>query len=328
MRSLLLSKDEQGLVIFHIWKSLSYGSRIILAIMAILFGGFLQYYAYINSLINEFLFPVGVLVLFFGNLLLLVKGYNNKIKLDKYSAEKEWVTVDEEQLERILKINRKTKAWDVSSLDITNVLGVFMFILVVGIFLLVGVSDLFVSHFARKIIIVNTIVLFVPHWFTGVRRITTTPKLVSKINLFKYLMSGYKQILKDHIINYLVYVEGENEMLPKDVKMKIKFKDQPENFLGLYAQISLNNVNDRDYPYFYVVLVANVQSDILEKVFDKIDTPLKVIKEYKTEGDIELIVIRQKTTKTSGYHTKPKAMVQIFDAGLKSYKLLQDKTIM
>lgn len=326
MRSLFLTKDEQGIVIFHIWKSLNYGKRMLLAIMIVLFGGFLQFYAYVNNLTIEPIITLSVFIILAGNLLLLVKGYNNKIKLDRYKAEKDWVTVDEEQLNKIVDINKKTKNWDASSLDITNFLGVFVFILVVGILALVGESSLFQSSFARKVIVLNTIVLLVPHWITGVRRITTTPKLVNKIKLFKYLMSGYKQLLKEETVDYLVYVQGKDEMLPRDVKMKIKFKDQPDDFLGMYAQISLNNVNDRDYPYFYVVLVAKAKSEVLKHIFDTIETPQKVIKEYKTEDDIELIVIRQKTTKTSGYHTKPKAMVHIFDAGLKSYILLLDKT--
>jgi hypothetical protein len=322
MRSLFLTKGEQGIVIFHIWKSLDYGKRMLLAILAVLLGGFLQFYAYVNNLTNDFVLTLSVLIIFTGNLLLIVKGYNNKIKLDKYTAEKDWVKVDEEQLNKIVNINKKTKSWDTSSLDITNFLGVFVFILVVGILALVGESNLFQSSFARKVIVLNTIVLFVPHWITGVRRITTTPKLVNKINLFKYLMSGFKQLLREDTLDYLVYVQGKDEMFPRDVKMKIKFKDQPDDFLGMYAQISINNVNDRDYPYFYVVLVAKAQSEILKHIFDKIETPQKVIKEYKTEDDIELIVIRQRTTKTSGYHTKPKSMVYIFNAGMESYKLL------
>lgn len=325
MRSLFLTKDEQGIVIFHIWKSLSYAPRTFLALVFIIIGGLLQYYAYLNTQTDSLL-TVGVIIVLAGNMLLLVKGYNNKVKLDRYTAEKDWVKVDEEQLDKILEINKKARKWDISSLDISNVLGVFTFILIIGILVLLGFSELLHTYIATKIIVLNTLVLFVPHWFTGIRRITTTPKLVNKIKLFKYLMSGFKQILKNDKVDYLVYVEGEDEMFPRDVKMKIQFKDQPEDFLGLYAQISLNNVNDRDYPYFYVVLVAKLQSGILKKIFDDIQPPHRVIKEHKTEDDIELIVIRQKTTKTSGYHTKPKAMVYIFDAGIKSYKLIRDKT--
>ena len=40
------------------------------------------------------------------------------------------------------------------------------------------------------------------------------------------------------------------------------------------------------------------------------------MKEFKEEGDVEVFVIRQHTTRTSGYHTKYKDVRRIFLEGL------------
>ncbi len=86
--------------------------------------------------------------------------------------------------------------------------------------------------------------------------------------------------------------------------------------MGLYAQIALNNVQGTDYPYFYVVLVAKDGSNLLSPYFNKLAIPDGIIKEMKKENDVEIIVIRQETTKNSGYYTNAKAIARIFDTGI------------
>jgi hypothetical protein len=39
-------------------------------------------------------------------------------------------------------------------------------------------------------------------------------------------------------------------------------------------------------------------------------------KEFKYEGEVEVMVLRQETTKTSGYHTKPAVANEILNEGL------------
>ncbi|NJK98876.1 MAG: hypothetical protein HC905_31735 [Bacteroidales bacterium] len=102
--------------------------------------------------------------------------------------------------------------------------------------------------------------------------------------------------------------------------MKIKFHNQPESFLGLYAQISMNNVQGQDYPYFYVVLVAKRESGLIAEIAKKLNTPENVISELSSQEDSEVLVIRQYTTKKSGYHTPAKAINTIFDCGLETCK--------
>ena len=290
---------------------------MILCLMFILAGFTIQYIGLDYYDPGLFIF-IGVCLVFLGNLFMLVKGYNNRISLAAYSPDHEWAKVGSEQLDKIVEINKKSKQWDLSGLDITNVLGVFVFIGLIVFLIAFNNSNVLVTKTVRQLFAFNVLVLLVPHWFTGVRRITTTPKLINKINLFRSLMAGSQYLVVDDDVNYLVYVVGSEKKMPRDVKMKIDFKNQPEDFLGMYAQVSMNSVNNQDYPYFYVVLVAKARSGILKKYVESIQLPNRVIKEYKVEGDVEILVIRQYTTKTSGYHTKSSAIQSIFSTGVQA----------
>jgi len=309
MSSLLLSKEEQGVVIFHVWKSLTYQVRLMLSIFLIIVGFVLQYFS-LNAI-------PGIIFVFIGNLFLLVKGYDNRIKLGGYSHDAEWVKTDKEQFDNIININRKARKWDVSAFDITSGKGVVLFILSIIVLIIILAADLFSSEELSLILITNIAVLLYPHWFTGVKRITTTPKLVNKIILFKAMLNSFADSLTEDEIEYLIFVKGKEQKFPSDTKLKIKFKNQPEDFLGMYSQVSLNNVQGKDYPYFYVVLVAK-EGFGLSKYFQSITTSSNVIKEQSEQDGVEIIVIRQYTTKTSGYHTKPNAIQNIMLDGIKA----------
>ena len=103
--------------------------------------------------------------------------------------------------------------------------------------------------------------------------------------------------------------------MPEDVKFRIKIQNENPDFLGLYGQIVTNTVGNKVYPYFYVVLVAK-KGYGLKKAFRAYSQPRKIKKEYTVEGKVEVFVIRQTTTRTSGYHTPFRKMRQIFLEGL------------
>ncbi len=315
MSTLLLSKEEQGVVIFHIWKSLTYQVRLFLSIFLIAIGFVLQYYSLAT-------FP-GILFVFGGNLLLLVKGYDSRIKLAGYKAGSEWVKTDKEQFNNIVEINKKARKWDISAFDITSGRGVLFFILSIVILVLIWGTGVFSNEKLSLIMVANIAVLLYPHWFTGVRRITTTPQLVNKIKLFQNVLKGFEQALTDDKIDYLIYVRGSEQKYPSDTKIKIEFKNQPEKFLGMYAQVSLNDVQGKQYPYFYVVLVAK-EGFGLGKYFNGVSTSHNVIKEQSNQDGVEIIVIRQYTTKTSGYHTNVHAIHNIMSDGIKAARGVVD----
>jgi hypothetical protein len=312
--STFLSKEEQGVVIFHIWKSLTYNARMGLSLFLIIIGFLIQYYSFSTI--------PGVFFILVGNLLLLVKGYDNRIKLPAYKAAAEWVKTDNEHLEQIVEINKKLKKWNISATDISNPRGILFFILVLVIVFFIYFIGESSYYPGIDIIAIDVLILLLPHWFTGIKRITTTPELISKIALYKDLMKNYTEKLTMDKVDYMILVKGEDEKLPEDVKMKITFENQPESLMGMYVQISMNNVEGRDYPYFYVVLVAKQEMHMLDKYYQSVNVPAKVIKEQSRADGTEIIIIRQYTTKSSGYHTDAKAIKSIFDTGIQTARMI------
>jgi hypothetical protein len=96
---------------------------------------------------------------------------------------------------------------------------------------------------------------------------------------------------------------------------------QHKDFLGLYAQVVVNEVNGTSYPYLYVVLVAK-KGYGLRNAFDKYSPGSGMIKEFRDQSEVEVIVIRQETTPRSGYFTDRRAGSRIFLDGLSFSKVV------
>lgn len=308
MANPFISAPEQGIVVFRIWPSLDYPKRIILSFGLILAGLIGQYF--MSALLPGVIFILG------GNLLLIVKGYDNRVAAGKFEPSAAWEKVNKSKFYEVERLDRAMKKWDRSALDITNKLGFFVLAVIAAAIWMIYMLGKTSADRTLTIIAWDAGLLLVPHWITGIRAILTKPDLVLKINAFKALLNEKKHPwLAGYEVDYYMMLAGEQAKIPNDVKVRINIKDQHEDFLGLYGQIVINKVNGTSYPYFYVVLVAR-QGFGLKAAFQSLTPPGGVTKEYKIDKDVEVLVIRQATTKTSGYHTNNKKMTVILKTGI------------
>jgi hypothetical protein len=290
---------------------------MLLGFGCILAGFVLQYY--LNSISPYYLFlraiiPGAVLILV-GNLLLVVRGYDNRVKFGKYSPSAGWERVDKEKLLEVEQFVKQIKKWDRSLLDVSNSLGCAPFVLLLLVIIVVfsyGISRL---HTPILILSVDAAVLLLPHWLTGKKSIMTQPNLLLKTKLIKKLLDDIEGLLKNHQVDYFMLLKGDKTKVPDDVKFRVRIHNQHPDFLGFYGQIVTNMVGSTTYPYFYVVLVAKKEYG-LQEAFNNYAAPRKITKEYKVQDDVEVFVIRQTTTRTSGYHTKYRDFRRIFLEGL------------
>ncbi len=309
-----LSQKQQEIVVFPIWQSMAYWQRILVGFTGILAGLVIQYHWWHNT----FLLAVSFFPILAGNLLLTVRGYDNRTKFGKYRPEAEWEPVSEEKILEVEQLIKKMKKWDRSLIDVSNPLGkvtfVILFIVIVVLFIAANLQQ--ERRFA--VFAINAIILFLPHWISGTRSIQTQPNLLFKLDMIKYLLR-HREIterLQPHEVEYLLQLNGtEEKKVPEDIKLRIKFDPQDPGFLGYYCQIVVNRVKDKKYPYFYVVLVAKDKYG-LRRIFTPYTAPRRISKEFKKQEDVEVIVIRQATTRTSGYHTNNKTVRKIFLEGL------------
>ncbi len=304
---ILPTRADRGIVVFLLFPSLAYERRLMVSFGLIVVGFGVQIFTTAT-------FPgllLGLLLLIAGNALLLVKGYDNRIDWGGFDPDARWERVDIEKLDELRALDKKIKRWDLSAIDVSNPLGVVTFLFVMG-----GLGALLLlSRGTLKIVALDALVLLVPHWLTGMRSILRTPQLLVRIDTMKEVLNRAVTRLKDHRVTPLLLLRGDEARLPEDVKFKIDIAGQHPDFLGLYGQVVINDVQGKSYPYFYVVLVAR-KGYGLEDAFRTFRPSDDITKELKREQEVEVMVLRQHTTKTSGYHTKPAVATGIFFAGL------------
>ncbi len=308
---LLPPAERRDEIRFIFAKNLPYNTRMLFIIICLGVGLFFQAVTHI-----PFVFWMGAAFILMGSLLGIVKGYSNvprKVKRSRREFEK----CSRKEFEDILEINRRSKRWDRSIVDITCPLGGLS---LVG--LLLGLALLW-WYLSRKgqmrlgnIIVADAILFFFPHWVTGVKSILKNPRLIIKIENFLKLTEYFETIKAEgeEIEYWLRTAKAEGGEVPTDAKLVVKFASASSSFLGLQVQISITSVQGNDYPYMYCVLVAKHDFGLHSS---KPSLPgLRV--ESSRDSEVEVMVIRQRTTRTSGYHTRLRAMKQILTRSIKA----------
>jgi hypothetical protein len=246
-----------------------------------------------------------------GNLFLLVSGYDNRIDFEKYDPAAEWERAENDKLDELVQLDGKIRRWDRSVLDVTNVMGIATFIVLAVVLALTAL----VFPGPPRILAIDAAVLLLPHWVTGIRRVLTRPKLMTKAVTIRAVLDAAKDQLREHRVDLMMLLRGGEAKLPEDIKFKVDIKNHHPDFLGLYGQVVLNEVQGSSYPYFYVVLVARKGFGLPEA--RSYQAPRGMTSQLRPQGEVEVLVIRQTTTRRSGYHTKPEKAVKIFLEGLK-----------
>jgi hypothetical protein len=296
--TILPQTEDRAVVVFHLLPSLEYGTRMAAA-FGLMAAGFAVQLAMMAVLPGVFLIAA-------GNLLLLVRGYDNRVDFATFDPTAEWERVELERLDDLIALHRQMRRWDISALDVTNTLGAVLFVLIT-------LTTTAAAIFARgplQILVIDAMVLLLPHWLTGVRSILVQPKLMVRVNTIREVLQQSAAELADHEVNLLMLLSGSTTKIPDDVKVKIDIKNRHPDFLGLYGQVVLNEVQGRSYPYFYAVLVARRGYGLVEAK-DAYRPPSNVTTEHNIQDKVEVLVIRQTTTKTSGYHTELEDAVMI-----------------
>ena len=299
----LPNAEERDIVIFKLWPSLPYKIRLAAGICLIALGLVIQ--AITQS------FWTGVIFLLVANALLLVSGYDNRVDFAQYDPSAEWERVDEKKLRELEQLDKKIKQWDWSLLDVSNVPGGIIFILLTGMLVLGALA----FSGAVQILFIDALILLLPHWITGIRRILRLPNITIRIELIQKLIAGIRDRPGNRRIELMMLLSGGEAKVPRDIKFKVDIQGHHPDFLGLYGQVVLNSVQGKNYPYFYVVLVSKKNFD-LQKACDAYSPPAGIVKELKNQDEVKVMVIRQHTTKTSGYHTKFPVATRILDQGL------------
>lgn len=300
---ILPPSEDRGIVVFKLWPSLAYEKRLAFAFTLIGLG-------FVIQMATES-FPIGGVVLLAGNLLLVVSGYDNRVDFRGFDPASHWERVELGKLEELAALDRRIRQWDASALDITNALGAVVFFFLAGGLVALAI---FLESLAR-ILVLDALVLLVPHWVTGIRSILVRPKLMVRVHTIRQVLARMSDRLAPHDVQLMMLLQSGDTKLPEDLKFKVVIKDHDPGFLGLYGQVVLNEVQGSSHPYFYTVLVAR-EGFGLDRVHDQYRSADDRAVELKRQGNVEVLVLRQRTTRTSGYETPPPVAAEILREGL------------
>ena len=105
----------------------------------------------------------------------------------------------------------------------------------------------------------------------------------------------------------------EGDRVPLAARVFVRLPDARKDFLGVQFQVALNDVQGTKFPYLYAVIIARHSFGLDSKKvrLNKERGRTKLTVERNRESDVDVIVIRQHTTKKSGYHTKDAAIRDI-----------------
>jgi len=310
--------EDRDSVRFHFAKNLPYNVRMNLALILMMAGFGLQL---------AFMKPVmGIPFLVAGVALVLVRGYDSRVRLKGFNTDPSWKTVPLEKIQEIDLLRKRSRKWDRDAMDVSNPLGFFSLIFFLGLALVISfilgilAGDLRVT----AILAVDTALLALPLWFSGMRFILKQPNLAVKVNIILKLHEEFetlKQQGEQFRPSLMLALGKKNETVPVDARFSVAFPNSPEGFYGLQAQINLNVVQGTSYPYFYCVLAAKPGFG-LDAFKDRIKLDESIMCEFQRNGRAEVLVIRQRTTKKTGYHTKDRKCAQILQVALDAGRLI------
>ncbi len=287
----------------------------------------------IRSIITFILLILGLLIqievsIIIGSIFIIIASLLNVLRSAKIKERKilksDWERVTSEEFYKVKDKIEQIKSWQGISIEVKIIFvimaGVIIFIYIpkwITIAKEIANGELF------PLIIINFIILFIPMILSGNKRAWIPKDLEIKINAILKIMdfAFLKEATDIRLQPYLLVGKIlENKSLPLDAKLMIEFPKAPKDFIGIQIQASVNNVGNKSYPYVYAVIIAKQNLNLKMKELHSFDK--KIIFEASKQDEMDILVIRQYTTKTSGYHTDDAAIVNIVKQSLEAAKKL------
>lgn len=265
----------------------------------------------------------------------------------------EWQNVTLEELEKARRLisdaeKIKSQAWSCSSA--IGCFGAAFTLLCIGVVtvMIAVVADrgmpeyritqpIFRGGSLGLLFAIDSLTLFAPMWFFGRVKAWEPPFIRLRL---EQLMHIYRNASSNPKLDFqpsLQVAKTSEGLVPIDCKLMVNIKDSDPAFMGIQIQTSINDVQGTKYPYTYCVLIARPEFGLISKAREVVELSPRngfpvgffadanekkerkfarfrnALVELKKEGDIEIAVVRQKTSGT-GYKTSPEQAQEIFNA--------------
>lgn len=270
----------------------------------------------------------GVLVLV-GSVLTWLRGVHIK---PAQPRKREWREVAEQQFLEVQVHHERITRWTRHWLNIHSGRGGcgFVLALVLGAGVTVGLmilpGDPLAPERARALPMIWAIdygLFVVAVWLSGRRTAWMPEDLLLRVECLAPMIGLARQnamlFEPRPMLELAMYADEKRPPVPHDARVMIRLKKAADWFIGVQVQVSINRVQAKPYPYLYCVLLAKKGHDLAKRVMAEGVrglAPADTTIEHQEEKDVDVVVVRQHTTRTSGYHTKAAVRYQLVQGSL------------
>lgn len=322
MARFMPDRERRHLLQFYLFPSMDYGLRLAWSGGLLFLGvaGQILWFSPEPAL----LLSLSVPLLLAASSLLLVQGYDLTPQHGLIGGD--WEKTTRERFRHVRALETQVRTWDETLLDVTCTsgcvtLGMLVLVIAGVTFVLNSLDD---PREWGTLFAIDAAVLILPHWVTGTRRGWRPVALRQQLDAFEAALREMDAFEEPPCqIQPMFQMTGEGDQrTPVAARVFVRFPDGPEDFLGVQFQVSLNDVQGTKYPYLYAVIIARRAFELHRNHLERIRSDLapdesqssgflsffgvagpSLTVESSGEGDVEVIVIRQTTTKKTGYHT-------------------------
>ena len=257
---------------------------------------------------------LGLALVLAGHVPLWVRTQTNAPGGATPAHEEVWVPVEDAWLDRVLEHEQRGERWDTTPWDISNRQGKFFLILLLAALFVVPlvVGDLFWSSFLVRWAQAVPF-LVVPLWFNGMRTIWNPSELRKKGEALATARAAAEVPAKGlfDFVPMLALREGRRGRYPVDARLMLRpSREDASGFLGVQVQVSINNVQGKDYPYLYAVVLGKGGFSLPGKAGRRRVGGVDLVSEFGEKEGVRFNVIRQHADKGGGWHTE-KAQIEV-----------------
>ena len=304
------TRDDLAKIHFKVFPHLAYVPRMLLAAAAVGLGLVIQLQRPTIALI------VGAAFVFFGILLTLVDAKTNAPR--GLRGEPVWERVTPEQYARIRALVAGGKRWARRDLfGAGNLLGQVIFVglaaCLVALFLYLRTTP--AKGRLAAVFAWDGGMFLVLTYFVGARKAWKPEDLLVKIDVLQTVLDGQaaRPIARLKFQPMLeIHKNQRSQQLPRDARLLVTIDKAPEALIGFQVQCSINRVGAAAYPYVYAVIIARKAFDLNRRLAGVAVGAKDLLTFEEADEEVDVAVLRQKTTKTSGYHTRPADQQRIF----------------
>jgi len=303
-----VTKDDLGKITFKIFPGMPYPIRLALALASVAAGIAVQLSGVEASRVSSMAaLIVGALGVFFGILLLMVDSKTNEPK--RVRGKKSWERVTEQEYARIKALVKDGKRWARrDAFGANNLVGCLMFLLVaLGLFIAFGALLAEGENRLARVLAVDAGLFLLLTFFSGTRKAWAPADLIVKIDALTRVLDRERHQPTPRLkVQPMMEVQkgARDRSLPRDVRLLGTVEKAPEDLIGFQIQCSINRVSNTPYPYVYAVIIARKAFDLQTRIARYAVSAKDLVSFEEADDEVDVVVLRQKTTKTSGYHTK------------------------